>query len=126
MNTMQKLSTLIAAAALICLPAIAIAHPEHDDVPPKVQEVVTKAVLTPTKAGATVRLTKDGIAVSTKGAAGTLTLLDGEKPTELALKPAGVGLMTVKSKTGIKKDARAKVAITLADKTTLSADTVAQ
>lgn len=125
MNTMRKLSTLI-AAALFSLPGQAVAHPEHDDAPPKVQEAETKAVLTATKAGATVRLTKDGKAVSSKGATGTLTLLDGDKSTELKLKPAGAGIMTATSKTAIAKDTRAKIAITFSDKSTLASETVAK
>lgn len=124
MNTMKKLISLIAAAALFSLPGIAIAHPEHDDAPPKVQEVEAKAVLTKTKAGATVRVTKGGKALSTKGATGTLTLLDGDKPAELTLKPAGTGVMTAKSTKVIAKDMRAKIMITFADKTTLSTETV--
>lgn len=83
-------------------------------------------MLTSTRTGATVRVTKDGTAVSTKGATGTLTLLDGAKPTELKLKPAGVGVMTAKSKTAIAKDARAKLAITFADKSTLSTEAIAK
>jgi hypothetical protein len=126
MKMMKKLSTLIAFSALFSLPGMAMAHPEHDDAPPKVQEVETKAELTSTKAGATVRVTKDGKTVSTKGATGTLTVLDGDKPTELKLKPAGAGVMTAKSKTAIANGARAKIAITFADKTTLATETAAK
>ncbi|MES2317066.1 MAG: hypothetical protein V4631_06185 [Pseudomonadota bacterium] len=126
MNTMKKFSTLIVTAALFSLPGMAMAHPEHDDVPPKVQEVDAKAVLTRTKAGATVRVTKDGEAMSTKGATGTLTLLDGEKATELTLQPAGAGVMKAKSKKAIANQARARIMITFADKTTLSTETVAK
>jgi hypothetical protein len=126
MNTTKFLSAFIATTALFTLPGLAMAHPEHDDVPPKVQEIEAKAALTTTKAGATVRVTKDGKAVSTKGATGTLTLLDGEKPTELALKPASDGTMVAKSEKAIANNARAKVAITFADKTTLSMDVVAK
>jgi hypothetical protein len=126
MKMMKKLNALIASAALFALPGMGMAHPEHDDAPPKVQEVGAKAALTSTRAGATVRVTKDGKSVSTKGATGTLTLLDGDKPTELTLKPAGAGVMTAKSKTAIAKDARAKIAITFADKTTLATETAAK
>jgi hypothetical protein len=126
MKMMKNLSALIASAALFSLPGMAMAHPEHEDAPRKVQEVETKAVMTPTKAGATVRVTKDGKAVTTKGATGTLTLLDGDKPTELTLKPAGAGVMKATSKTAIAKDARAKIAISFADKTTLVTETAAK
>jgi hypothetical protein len=126
MNTTKILGALIATAALFSLPGMAIAHPEHDDETPKVKEVQAKVVLTATKGGATLRVTKDGKAVSTKGASGTLTLLDGDKPTELALKPASDGTMAVTSQKAIASNARAKVAITFADKTTLSTDVVAK
>lgn len=123
MNTMKKLSALLAAAALFSLPGMAMAHPEHDEVQPKVQEVEAKVVLTKTKTGVSVNVMKDGKAVSTKGATGTLTLLDGDKPSELTLKPAGNGVMTAKSKAAISTDAHAKVMITFANKTTLATET---
>ena len=126
MNMMTKLSTLIAAAALFSVPGLSAAHPEHDDAPPKVQEAEKKAELTRIKTGATVRVTQDGKAVSTKGATGTLTLLDGEKPAVLTLKPAGTGAMVAKRKKAIGNDARGKISITFADQTTLSTEIVAK
>jgi hypothetical protein len=126
MNTMTKFGTLIVATALFSLPGLTLAHPEHDEPPAKVQAAEVKAELTGTKTGATVRLTKEGKAVSTKGANGTLTVLDGDKETELKLKPANGGAMTAKSKTAISGGTRAKVSITFADKTTLATDVVAK
>lgn len=114
------------AAALFALPGMSMAHPEHDDAPPKVQQAEKTAELTRTKTGATVRVTQDGKAVSTKGAIGTLTLLDGDKPTELALKPAAGGAMTAKSTQAISAGMRTKVTITFADKTTVSTEAVAK
>jgi hypothetical protein len=125
MNMMKKLSVLIATAALFSLPGMAMAHPEHDDAPPKVKEVETKAVLTATKAGATVRVTKDGNPVSTKGATGTLTLVNGEKQTELKLKPGAGDTLTAKTSKAIAKGTSGKVSITFADKTALSTEVVA-
>lgn len=102
-----------------------MAHPEHDEAPQKVQQADLKAELSGAKTGATVRVTKDGKAVSTKGASGTLTLL-GDKTTHLALKPVAGGAMTAQSKKAIGNGTRAKVMITFADKSILSTEVVAK
>lgn len=85
-----------------------------------------KAALATTKRGATVRVTKEGQAVSTKGATGTLTLFDGDKVHNLMLKPAAGGAMTAKSKKAIGEGTRAKIVINFADKTTLLTESVAR
>lgn len=79
MMSMKKLSALFVAVALIALPGLSAAHPEHDDEPPKAPVAELKAELLSSKTGATVLLTKDGEKVSTAGASGTLTLLTGIK-----------------------------------------------
>lgn len=73
-----------------------------------------------------MRVTREGKTVSTKGASRTLTLLDGDKATNLALKPASGSAMTAKSKEAIGNGTRAKVMITFADKTARSAEIVAK
>lgn len=123
MNMIKRLTTL-AAAALFSLPGIAAAHPEHDDAPPpKTQDAEVKASVVASKTGATVRLNKGGMDVSTKGANGTLTLGDGDSKTVLPLKTASGNTLTAKSKTAIAAGTRAQVSVNLADKSTVAAET---
>lgn len=123
---MKKLNALFVAAALLALPGLSTAHPEHDDEPPKPPVAALKAELRTTKTGATVLVTKDGQAVSTARANGTLTLRDADRKTELVLKPAGRNAMKANSRKAISKGTAAQVVINLADKTMLSSELVAK
>ena len=121
---MKKFSVFLLAAALGLLPGVSMAHPEHDDEPVKAVGEM-KAQLVASKTQATITVTKDGVAVATTGASGTLTLLDGDKKSALALKPAARNTLTAKSANPIRKGTRAQVVINFADKTSLSTELVA-
>lgn len=126
MMTIKKLNFLCIAVALLALPGLSVAHPEHDEEPPKLPAAQLQAELLSTKTGATILVTREGKAVSTAGASGTLTLLDGDKKTDLALKPVRRNVMTANNPTAIGKGTRAQVIINFADKATLSKELVAK
>ncbi|MYM96453.1 hypothetical protein [Duganella vulcania] len=118
MNKMKH-TTLMLTAAMALVANTALAHPDHDDVPP---EQALKLELARKKDGAMVYLTNDGHKVSTVGATGTLSYTAGGNVTEVVLKPTGVnGMAPVKAAT-IVPGTKARATVTTAEKTTVSSE----
>ena len=114
-----KHMTLMLTAAMALAANIALAHPDHDDMPP---EQALKLELARKKDRAIVYLTNDGHKVSTAGATGTLSYTASGKVTEVALNPAGVNGMEPAKAATIAPGTKARATVTTAEKITVSSD----
>lgn len=120
---MKKIAIALGMGVLLVFGGTATAHPDHDDMKPMVQPKVALEAKA-TSGGASVAATRDGSAVQTAGATGTLTIMNGSRKQVVQLKPAGANMMEAKTKAAIAPGTKARAAVTFADKTSADADVV--
>lgn len=103
-----------------------MAHPEHDEPTPKVQQAEVKAGVSGSGKNRKVHFTKGTEPVSTAGASGTLTFLGTTNKASYPLVPASNNTMTSDGLKKLAKGNRVQVQVTFADKTTLTTEVTAQ
>lgn len=109
---MKKLIATLGIASLLAA-RLAGAHPDHDAPPVKMKAVVLSAKAT--AAGASIRVTESGKAVSTAGASGTLTLLGTGGQQAIPLKPAGDNVLEAKTTAKIAPGTKGQASIVFGD-----------
>lgn len=103
-----------------------MAHPEHDEPTPKVQQAEVKAGFSGSGKNRKVHFTKGTEPVSTAGASGTLTFFGTTNKASYPLVPASNNTMTSDGLKKLAKGNRARLQVTFADKTTLTTEVTAQ
>lgn len=114
---MKKLMALVAVALTVSLPASAFAHgdkPKHGGVVQSASDLSFELVNRDAKA--MIYVEDHGNPISTAGASGKLSVLNGGKKSELALEPSGSNAMSTKEDAKLVKGSKAIASITFADK----------
>jgi hypothetical protein len=118
---MKKLMTLVAIAMTVAVSGNALAHgdkPKHGGVVRTASDLSFELV---DKDGtATIYVEDHGKKLSTAGATGKLTVLNGSEKTEVPLEPVGENTMVTKNETKLSKGTKAVALITFADKKTVN------
>ena len=118
---MKKTLFMAAFAAAACLSTHAFAHearPRHGGVAQSAGDLSFELV---NKDGAvTIHVDDHGKSLSTLGATGTLTVLNGTTRTELPLAPGGGNTLVAKGQVKLESGSKAVAAVTLAQKQTIS------
>jgi hypothetical protein len=116
-NVMKKLITLAAMVMAVAASGSVLAHgdkPKHGGV---VQAASDLGFELANKDGkATIYVEDHGKPVSTVGATGKLTVLNGAEKSEVPLEPAGDNTLATKGEVKLGKGAKAIAALTFADK----------
>lgn len=114
---MKKWLALVAMAVTVAVSGNALAHgakPKHGGIVQSASDLGFELV---NKDGmATLYVEDHGKPVSTVGATGKLTVLNGAEKTEVALEPAGENTLVTKGEAKLVKGTKAIAAVTLADK----------
>ena len=116
-NAMKKLITLAAMAMAIAASGNALAHgdkPKHGGVVQAASDLGFELVNK--NSSATIYVEDHGKPVSTAGASGKLTVLNGAEKSEVPLEPAGDNTFATKGEVKLGKGAKAIAALTFADK----------
>jgi hypothetical protein len=119
---MKKFATMLAMSLTMVFAANALAHPEHDDVPPTLKPVKLEAKSTAN--GVTLLVTLNGEAYATAGAAGTLTVTKGKRQEVVQLKPSGDNALATVKPVKIAKGSKAKADIAFPDDSIAQVDVV--
>lgn len=121
MKKILVLATMAAAAAAVTASGSVLAHgskPRHGGLVQTANEVSFELVNKDGKA--TIYIEDHGKPVSTAGAIGKLTVLNGTQKTEVVLEPAGDNTLVSKAETKLVKGTKAIAAVTFADKKTVN------
>ena len=114
---MKKLMALVAVAMTVSLSSNAFAHgdkPKHGGFVQSASDLSFELV---NKDGIAMIYVEDhGKSMSTAGASGKLTVLNGAEKSELALVPSGDNAMSTKGDAKLVKGSKAIASITFADK----------
>lgn len=114
---MKQLLAYVAMATAIAASGNALAHgekPKHGGIVQTASDLSFEMV---NKENATVIYVEDhGKKLSTAGATGKLTVLNGKEKSELLLEPAGDNTLAVKGNTKLVKGSKAIASITFAEK----------
>lgn len=114
---MKKLITLAAMVVAMAASGNVLAHgdkPKHGGVLQEANDVSFELVNKDGKA--TIYVEDHGKPVSTAGATGKLTVLNGAEKSEVALEPAGDNTLAAKGDARLGKGTKAIAALTFADK----------
>jgi hypothetical protein len=122
----NKVVISLVLASSVAVHGLSMAHPEHDEPTPKVQQADVKAGVSGSGKNTNVHFTKGTEPVSTAGASGTLTLLGTKNKASYPLIPASNNTMTSDGLTKLANGNRAQLQVTFADKTTLDAEVTAK
>lgn len=118
---MKKVLTCLAMAASLIVSGNVLAHgakPKHGGIVQSANDVSFELV---SKDNAAVIYVEDhGKKLSTAGATGKLTLLNGTAKSELPLEPAGENKLAAKGNAKLAKGAKAIASITFANKETVN------
>lgn len=118
---MKKLMALVAMAVTVAVSGHALAHgekPKHGGIVKEASDINFELVARDGKA--TIYVEDHGKPVSTAGASGKLTVLNGAEKTEAALEPAGDNALVSKGEAKLVKGTKAIAAVTFADKKTVN------
>jgi hypothetical protein len=116
-NAMKKLMTLAAMVMAAAASSSVLAHgdkPKHGGVVQEANDVSFELVNKDGKA--TIYVEDHGKPVSTAGATGKLTVLNGTEKSELPLEPAGDNTLVTKGDAKLGKGIKAIAALAFADK----------
>lgn len=120
-KAMKKFLALVAMAVSVAVSGNALAHgpkPMHGGIMQSANDLGFELV---NKEGKTTIYVDDhGKPVSTAGATGKLTVLNGKEKTEVPLESAGDNILVTKGEAKFVKGTKAIAAITFADKKTVS------
>lgn len=114
---MKKLITLAAMVMAMAASSSVLAHgdrPKHGGVVQAANDLNFELVNKEGKA--TIYVEDHGKPVSTAGATGKLTVLNGAEKSEVALEPAGANTLATKEDAKLGKGTKAIAALTFADK----------
>ncbi|MDQ9169564.1 hypothetical protein Q8A64_03975 [Oxalobacteraceae bacterium R-40] len=118
---MKKFLACITMAASVIASGNVLAHgdkPKHGGIVQSANDLSFEMV---NKDNATLIYVEDhGKKLSTAGAAGKLTLLNGAEKSELPLEPAGENMLAAKGDTKLAKGTKAIASITFANKETVN------
>lgn len=126
MNKLNKIAISLAIASSAALHGLSIAHPEHDEPVPKVQQAEVKAGVSGSGKNTKLHFTKGTQPVSTAGASGTITMLGTNNKASYPLVPDSNNTMTSDGLKKFAKGNRVQVKVTFADKTTLTTEVTAK
>ncbi|HCY63671.1 MAG TPA: hypothetical protein DHV59_12760 [Oxalobacteraceae bacterium] len=118
---MKKWLALVAMAVTVAVAGNALAHgakSKHGGIVQSASDLGFELVNKDGKA--TLYVEDHGKPVSTAGATGKLTVLNGAEKTEVALEPAGENTLVTKDEAKLVKGTKAIAAVTLADKKTVN------
>lgn len=118
---MKKWLALVAMAVTVAVSGNALAHgdkPKHGGIVQSASDLGFELVNKDGKA--TLYVEDHGKPVSTAGAAGKLTVLNGAEKTEVVLEPAGENTLVTKGEAKLVKGTKAIAAVTFADKKTVN------
>jgi hypothetical protein len=116
-NAMKKFITLAAMVIAVAASGNILAHgdkPKHGGVVQAASDLSFELVNKDGKA--TIYVEDHGKPVSTVGATGKLTVLNGAEKSEVSLEPAGDNTLATKGEAKLGKGAKAMAALTFADK----------
>ncbi len=118
---MKKLMAVTAMTIALAVSGNALAHgekPKHGGVMQTANDLSFELVH---KGGNTTIYVEDhGKQLSTTGATGKLTVLNGKEKSEVPLEPAGENMMVTKGEAKMTKGAKAIASVTFADKKTIN------
>lgn len=118
---MKELMALVAMTVAVAASGTALAHgdkPKHGGVVSTASDLSFELV---NKGGnATIFVEDHGKKLSTAGATGKLTVLNGAEKTEVPLEPAGENTMVTKGEAKFGQGAKAIASMTFADKKTVN------
>lgn len=118
---MKKLMALVAIAVTVAVSGNAVAHgekPKHGGVVKEASDINFELVARDGKA--TIYVEDHGKPLTTVGASGKLTVLNGAEKTEVPLEPASENTLVTKGEAKLVKGAKAIAAVTFADKKTVN------
>lgn len=118
---MKKLFALVATVVTVAVAGNALAHgekPRHGGIVQSASDLGFELVHKDGRA--TIYVEDHGKPVSTTGASGKLTVLNGAEKTEVALEPAGENAVATKGEAKLGKGSKAIATVTLADKKTVN------
>jgi len=115
-NTVKKLTTLAALIMTVSIAGTALAHGDRAEFDGIVQSVGNlQFELVKKNSAAIIFVQSHGKKISTAGAKGTLTVMNGAVKTEVPLQPSGDNAMETKGDAKLAPGAKAIAAITFAD-----------
>ncbi|RJG04540.1 hypothetical protein [Noviherbaspirillum sedimenti] len=118
---MKKLMAFVAMAAAVAVSGNVWAHgdkPKHGGIVQSASDLGFELVNKDGKA--TIYVEDHGKPLSTSGATGKLTVLNGAEKTEIALEPSGENALVTKGEAKLAKGTKAIAAVTFADKKTVN------
>ena len=120
-RAMKKLMALVAMAVTVAVSGNVMAHgdkPKHGGVVQAASDLSFELVNKDGKA--TLYVEDHGKPVSTSGASGKLTVMNGSEKAEWPFEPAGDNTLVTKGEAKLVKGSKAIAAVTLADKKTVN------